>query len=77
MSKLIVVFTEKVRVQLAKLGGIADAVSAAITPSPSQENAIKLVTNLVINGEKNLRDYTFYLFCKSQEKFDLNCKKQI
>lgn len=42
--------SDKVRVEIAKLGGVSDAISVATAPSPAQEDAIKLVTNLAING---------------------------
>lgn len=38
------------RVDIAKQGGVNDTIAAATTPSLSQENAIKLLTNVTING---------------------------
>eukprot|EP00026_Physarum_polycephalum_P002016 Phypoly_transcript_02020.p1 GENE.Phypoly_transcript_02020~~Phypoly_transcript_02020.p1 ORF type:complete len:578 (+),score=87.07 Phypoly_transcript_02020:1129-2862(+) len=42
---------DKVRVQISKLGGVADTITNATTPSLAQEDAIKLLTNLTINGK--------------------------
>lgn len=36
--------------QISKQGGVADTISTATTPSLAQEFAIKLLTNLLING---------------------------
>jgi hypothetical protein len=65
-------------VQISKQGGVADAIASATTPSLAQEDAIKLLTNLMINGILELNvDFLKIINIYVQERLGLSCKKLI
>lgn len=62
---------------IAKQGGVNDTITYATTPSLAQENAVKLLTNLLINGNPFLHISLTVKLIPNQEKLDLNYRKPV